>query len=89
MSNVVIMVWMKNISAGFGDLLRGTIYLHQLSQKMKFNLIVDIQLHPVSQLLISQPHAHSDYVIQNQSNIIHAINVDDQFIVKQLQEHQQ
>lgn len=89
MSNVVIMVWMKNLDAGFGDLLRGTIYLHQLSQKMNFNLIVDIQLHPVSQFLIAQPHAHLDYVIQNQSKIINAVNVDDpQFIVDKFRAYQ-
>jgi len=88
MSNVVIMIWMKNMNAGFGDLLRGTITLHELSQKMNFNLIVDTQLHPVSQFLISQPHAYSDYVIQNQSKIINAVNVDNQFIVNKFKEHQ-
>ena len=87
MSNVVIMVWMKNLDAGFGDLLRGTIYLHKLSQQMKFNLIVDTQLHPVSQFLISRPHEHSKYVIQNESKIIHAINPPADFIVNQLRDH--
>jgi hypothetical protein len=87
MSNVVIMVWMKHLDAGFGDLLRGTIYLYKLSQKMKFNLIVDIQLHPVSQFLVSHPHAYSDYVIQNKSKIIISINPPADSIVNQLRDH--
>ena len=87
MANIVIMVWKQHADAGFGDLLRGTIYLHKLSQKMKFNLIVDIQFHPVSQFLVPQPHEHSAYVIQNQSQIINAINVNDNFIINQLRDH--
>lgn len=72
--NTVIMVWMKHPNAGFGDLLRGTMYLHKLSQKLHFNLNVDMQLHPLSQFLLAPPHQHSDYVIQNQSKIVHVIN---------------
>ena len=34
MTGVVIMVWMQNLNAGLGDMLRGTVYLHQLSQQM-------------------------------------------------------
>jgi len=83
--NDVIMVWTKQMDAGFGDLLRGTVYLHQLSKKMNFKLIVDTQLYPVSQFLTSEPHAHSEYVIQNQSKIIRAINVTESFIVKLIQ----
>ena len=74
MTNTVIMVWMKHPNAGFGDLLRGTMYLHKLSQKMNFNLKVDMQLHPVSQFLLAPPHDHSEYVIQTQSKIVHIIN---------------
>ena len=87
MSNVVIMVWMKHLDAGFGDLLRGTMYLYKLSQQMKFTLIVDTQLHPVSQFLISHPHEYSNYVVQNKSKIIHAINPQPSYIVNQLHNH--
>ena len=68
------MVWMKHPNAGFGDLLRGTMYLHKLSQKLNFNLNVDMQMHPLSQFLLASPHQHSDYVIQNQSKIVNVIN---------------
>jgi hypothetical protein len=88
MSNIVIMVWMKHLNAGFGDMLRGTIYLYKLSQQLKFKLIVDTQLHPVSNFLISQPHEYSDYVIQNKSKIIHTINAQQaDSIVNQIRDH--
>jgi hypothetical protein len=87
MNDVVIMVWTKRMDAGFGDLLRGTVHLYQLSKKMNFKLIVDTQFHHVSQFLMSQPHAHSDYVIQNQSKIIQVLNVDESFIVKLIQDN--
>lgn len=88
MANVVVMVWLKHLDAGFGDLLRGTMFLHKLSQQMNFKLIVDSQLHPVSQFLVSQPHQYSTLVIQNESKIIKAINVDEQFIINLIWTHQ-
>jgi hypothetical protein len=72
--NVVIMVWKQDLNAGFGDLLRGTVCLHQLSKRFKFTLIVDTQLHPVSKVLVSIPHIYSNYVLENQSEIINTIN---------------
>ena len=69
MSNVVIMVWSQHMDAGFGDLLRGTIYLYNLSRKLNFELIVDTQLHPVSKILIPRPHRYSNYVMEHQSKI--------------------
>ena len=70
MSNVVIMVWMKHLNSGFGDLLRGTISLYNLSRQMDFELIVDTQLHPVSKILIPRPHRYSSYVMEHQSTIL-------------------
>jgi hypothetical protein len=87
MNDVVIMVWTKQMDAGFGDLLRGTVHLYQLSKKMNFKLIVDTQFHHVSQFLMSQPHAHSDYVIQNRSKIIRAINVPESFIAQLIRDN--
>lgn len=80
MANTVIMVWKKYPDSGFGDLLRGTIHLYNLSQKFKFNLKVDMQLHPVSKYLIAPPHQYSDYVLQNESKIINGINTDPKWI---------
>ena len=89
MTRVVIMVWMQHFSAGLGDMLRGTVYLHQLSQQLNFKLIVDTQLHPVSHMLGSRPHEYSNYVIENQSKIINAINLDanNHLIVNSIRTH--
>jgi hypothetical protein len=64
------MVWMKHLNSGFGDLLRGTISLYNLSRQLDFELIVDTQLHPVSKILIPHPHRYSNYVMENQSTIL-------------------
>lgn len=71
---VVIMVWMQNPLAGLGDLLRGTVQLHELSQRLKFRLIVDTQLHPVSKFLISNSHEYSEYVLQNKDSVLNLVN---------------
>ena len=85
MSNVVIMVWTQHMDAGFGDLLRGTICLHNLSRQMNFELIVDTQLHPVSKILVSHPHRYSNYVMEHQSkiaNVLHTEQNDVERIIK-------
>ena len=89
MSNVVIMVWMQHLDAGLGDLMRGTVYLHHLSKRMNFKLIVDTQLHPTSHVLVSCTHEYSNYVIENRSKIIHAINLGENnpLIVNSIQNH--
>ena len=55
---------------GLGDLIRGTIHLHQLSKKMNFKLIVDYQLHPISQFLKENKHEYSDFIKQKENDII-------------------
>lgn len=79
MQKTVIMVWSKTDSGthsngsiktyGFGDLLRGTIYLHQQSVDFGFNFIVDIRLHPISKCLIMKKHDHMEYVNANMNKI--------------------
>lgn len=70
MHNVVIMVWKQFLDAGFGDMLRGTIQLYNMSKRMNFQLIVDTQLHPVSKLLVSRKHIYLNYVLEHQTEII-------------------
>jgi len=75
MKKTVIMVWCKTDSGthangsiktyGLGDLLRGTIYLHQQSLHFGFNFIVDIRMHPISKCLIVRNHDYMNYVNQN------------------------
>lgn len=75
MTKTVIMVWFKHDSGthpsgsvksfGFGDLLRGTIFLHQMSAKFGFNFAVDIRLHHISKWLVVDPHGRND-ACQNQ-----------------------
>lgn len=73
----VIMVWMQNPLAGLGDLLRGTVHLFELSQQLKFRLIIDTQFHPISKFLLSNSHEYSDYVLQNKNKVIDFINCTD------------
>ena len=75
MQKTVIMVWLKTDSGthsngsiktyGLGDLLRGTIYLHQMSVHFGFKFVVDLRLHPISQHLIVNEHDHMEYVNAN------------------------
>jgi hypothetical protein len=86
MVKTVIMLWCKTDSGthpngsmktyGLGDLLRGTIYLHQMSVEFGFEFIVDTSLHPISQYLIMNTHDHKEYVSAN-LNKIQIINCDE------------
>ena len=79
MQKTVIMVWLKTDSGthsngsiktyGLGDLLRGTIYLHQMSVHFGFKFVVDLRLHPISQHLIVNEHDHMEYVNANVNKI--------------------
>jgi len=80
MSNVVIMVWKQFLDAGFGDMLRGTIHLYNISRQLNFQLIVDTQLHPVSKILVPHPHMYSKYVLDHQSEIVEMINNNEENI---------
>lgn len=77
MTKSVIMVWSKTDSGthpngsiktyGLGDLLRGTIYLYQMSVLHGFNFIVDIRGHPMCQHLTVNDHAYMNYVDENRN----------------------
>jgi hypothetical protein len=55
---------------GIGDLIRGTIKLYQLSKIMNFRLLVNRQLHPISNYL-QQQYSEYDHIIQdNRDNIL-------------------
>jgi hypothetical protein len=54
---------------GLGDIIRGTIALFQLSKKYNFNLIVDTQLHPISNYFKHDRHQYSDFILQNKDNV--------------------
>jgi|688.fasta_scaffold172363_3 hypothetical protein len=69
MTKTVIMVWTPTYHQGLGDVLRGTIFLYQMSVKYGFKFIVDIQLHPISQHLIIRAHDHMEYVRENANEI--------------------
>ena len=59
----------SNFYFGLGDLIRSTIKLFYLSKSMNFNLIVDIQHHPISEFLKVEQHEYTDYVKNNKDNI--------------------
>jgi hypothetical protein len=86
MKKIVVMVWRKTDSGthpngaiktyGLGDLLRGTIYLHQQSIRFGFNFIVDIRMHPISKYLVVKNHDYMEYVNIN-LNKIQIVNCHD------------
>jgi hypothetical protein len=43
-----------DLAPGLGDFLRGSLYLHQLSQKMGFELIIDFSSHPIGKWTLQQ-----------------------------------
>jgi hypothetical protein len=83
----IIQVWTQNIKDvsidkevsttywGFGDLLRGTIKLYQLSKKLNFNFIVDIRLHPISKILKYEKHEYSDFILDHKYEVIFIDNL--------------
>lgn len=78
----VIHTWVNNYF-GLGDLIRGTIKLYQLSKKLNFIYIVDIQLHPISNFLKIQPHGFSDFVKENKNHIVCKHNVEEYILNSQ------
>lgn len=54
---------------GLGDLIRGVIKMFQLSKKMNFELIIDIQHHPISNFLKKQSHNYESLILENKNNI--------------------
>lgn len=59
---------------GLGDMIRGTVYLHQLSIEMGFKFIIDIQLHPISKFLKYKLHPYSDLIRKQKDNILFSHN---------------
>jgi len=80
--NTVIMVWMQETECKLEDLLRGTVYLCELSHHLNFRLIIDMQLHPVSDFLISTEHEYSEYVRNNKHRVLNFVNADKKIIIK-------
>ena len=66
---------------GFGDIIRGTIKLYQLSKKYKFELIVDKQHHPLSKYLINNENQFSQIVKLNKNKILFT-DESENFILK-------
>jgi hypothetical protein len=72
----VIHTWVNN-HFGLGDLIRGTIKLYQLSKKLNFTYIVDIQHHPICNFLKIQHHGFSDFIKENRKNIVCKHNIEE------------
>jgi hypothetical protein len=76
---IVIHTWTQNVKNlqqteiehfwGLGDLIRGAVKLFQLSKKMNFELIIDIQHHPISKFLKCTNTKYKDLVNKNANNI--------------------
>jgi hypothetical protein len=63
---------------GLGDLVRGTIHLYQLSKKYDFDLIVDIQQHPLSFHLKNIVYPYSSLIEYNKNHIEFHNNIESQ-----------
>lgn len=75
----IILVWthkVKNLETtcnnnfwGLGDIIRGAINMFQLSKILNFELIIDIQLHNISNYLEYYQHENSNLILENKNNI--------------------
>lgn len=75
--NLIIHTYRNNCNSvsvppGFGDFIRGSISLHNLSQKYNFNLIVDFSMHPLGKYLHNPGFAYAPY--NSHDNVIEFFN---------------
>ena len=54
---------------GIGDMIRGLINVYQIAKKYNYNLIIDTQLHVISEYLEILNHEYSNYILENKNNI--------------------
>lgn len=54
---------------GLGDCLRGALTLYRLSKVYKYNLIIDIRHHPISNFLIINNHNYENIIDKNIDNL--------------------
>lgn len=54
---------------GLGDTIRNTLFLYQYCKRKNYRLIVDISLHPVSEIWQNQPHEYQE-LVQSMKNKI-------------------
>ena len=74
----IIICWIQVNSVifhmGFGDLLRGTIYLYNICLLYNIECIVDTHLHPISKFLKNSCSIYSDIIDSNKENIVYQYN---------------
>jgi hypothetical protein len=61
---------------GLGDLIRGTVGILSYCEKRGYECIIDISLHPLSQLLLVTPHKYSQFIQENRENVKHLYQYD-------------
>jgi hypothetical protein len=52
---------------GLGDMIRGTIFLHQYCKQQGYQYYVDLRHHSISQYLLEVDHPHKEYVDANEN----------------------
>lgn len=72
---------------GLGDLLRGAIGTLQYCEKRGYDCIIDVSLHPLSQLLETTPHRYSDLVYANRDKIMGIFTDRESFIEETLKDN--
>lgn len=83
----VIFVWTQEVCNlvstdkdhfwGIGDILRGIIHSYQLCKQLNCEFIVDIQLHPIKNFLMNDPHKYSDLILSKKDSIHFISNTKD------------
>jgi hypothetical protein len=69
---------------GLGDLIRGSIGTLQYCEARGYNCILDISLHPLSNVFIPSEHRYSDLVKRNRGNIRGIFHNPEQFLDDEL-----
>lgn len=54
---------------GIGDIIRGTVGALRYCEERGYECVIDISLHPLSQLLVHKPHQYSQLIQDNKDNI--------------------
>lgn len=88
MNKTVILVWTQkcinkpNDFWGLGDLIRGTIRLLELSDKLNFKLEVNTVLHPISNFLKTKNSKYNELILNNRENIEFVLTKDVENYIK-------
>jgi hypothetical protein len=62
---------------GIGDMIRGTIKLYQLCKRLNYKFIVDLQHHPIAELIELKNHEFFDFIKDKKEEIPFVFDTDE------------